>query len=149
MADKFPSPSYFRALKSSIDAESARFEKLGVFDTCFAISVSPDVDSDARLIVLEFDAYSCTGMREVSPAIPPEGIDFVLEAPYRVWHEMLTSTDAKGRIDLDHTLNTLTHHDAPIRVVAPDPARHDKLFRFQESIQTVFDLAAKVEVSGG
>jgi hypothetical protein len=36
-----------------------------------------------------------------------------------------------------------------MRVIARDPTGHDKLFRFSESIQLVFDLAAGVEAAAG
>lgn len=145
MATKFPTKAFFDALCARVGAESGRFEKLGWFDTTFGIRVLRDHDSKERLFLLEFDTYACRGIRELPADRPPEAADFVLEAPYRVWHEMLTSVDRRGRIDLDHSINTLTHHDAPIRVASADPVGHDKLFRFQESIQLVFDLAAGIE----
>jgi hypothetical protein len=31
-----------------------------------------------------------------------------------------------------------------MRVIAPDPLGHDKLFRFQESVQRVFEIASAI-----
>lgn len=94
---------------------------------------------------LAFDAYSCVAAREVPADWPPEAGDFFLEAPLAVWRETFTSLDRAGRIDAAHSINTLTHRDTPIRVVSDDPAGHDERFRYQESIQLVFDLGASIE----
>ena len=145
MVEGFPSRAFFVELKERIDHASGRFEKLGVFDVSFGVRVLPAGDVSWRLVVLDFDTYACTGVRELRADEPMTGVDFVFEAPYSIWQYMLTSVDANGRIDADHTLNTLTHHDDPIRVAWTDPLSHDKLFRFQESIQLVFDLAASVQ----
>lgn len=146
MAERFPSNAFFGALKNKIAGEAARFERLGLFDVRFGIRVLPGDGAPERLVVLEFDTYECTGLRELRPDETTE-TDFVLEAPYAVWRTMLTSVDSKGRVDADHTVNTLTHHDDPIRASWTDPVGHDKLFRFSESIQLVFDLAAQVEAT--
>ena len=143
MTERFPSQAFFGALKKRIEEESALFQKLGIFDVSFGVHVLPSDGAPERLVVLDFDTYACASAREVARA--PETIDFVLEAPYGVWRAMLASLDAKGAVDAGHTINTLTHHDDPMRVTWSDPVGHDKLFRFQESIQMVFDLAARVE----
>jgi len=146
---QFPSLGFLRAWKARIDAEAARFAKLGFFDATFGVRVAADGGAPERLFVLEFDAYTCKTAREVARDESPPKLDFVLEAPADVWRAMLTSTDASGAIDADHTINTLTHYDRPIRVVAPDPEGHDKLFRFSESVQLAFDLAASVYAAKG
>ncbi len=144
MAHDLFSTAYFGELKKLIQAEVRQFEQLGFFDTTFGVRVLPDRDSDEQLHLLEFDTFSCNGIRQVPNAALPDGVDFVLEAPLSVWREMLSSVGERGRIDAAHSINTLTHHDDPIRVASSDPLGHDKLFRFSESVQLVFDLAGRI-----
>ncbi len=134
---------FFEELQRRLAAEASEFEKLGYFDTIFGVHVLPDKESDERLFVLDFDLYSCRGIREASPEDAGD-VDFVLAAPYGVWREALTSVDDKGRIDAAHSINTLTHHGEPMSVTSSSPEGHDKLFRFAESIQLVFDVAGRV-----
>jgi hypothetical protein len=147
MGDRFPSAGFFRELERRIGAEKAHFEALGFFDCTFGVRVLGGGGAPDRLFVLEFDTYACRSAREVPQAAPPDGVDFVLEAPEAVWREMLASAGATGAIDAEHTINTLTHYDRPIHVESATPEGHDKLFRFQESVQHVFDIAAAVERS--
>ncbi len=146
----FPSVAFFVAVADRMNEERETFRKLGFADTTFGIRVLGDPGAPPRTFVLTLDTYSCTNVREVPPrAPPPDGVDFVLEAPDSVWREMLASVGRDGHVDADHTINTLTHHDAPMRVEYRSPEGHDKLFRFSESVQLVFDLAARVEASAG
>jgi len=135
MQGQFPSCQFFDALRQRIEEQSTQFEQLGLFDTAFGIRICNDIGASESLFVLRFKDYACTGIREVSEA--GDDIDFVLEAPLRVWRSIL------GRV-ADGSINTLTHHDDPVRVSYANPAGHDKLFRFQASIQLVFDLAAEI-----
>ncbi len=144
MAHDVFSTAYFGELKKLIDTEAEKFERLGFFDTTFGIRVLPDKDSDEQLHLLEFNTFSCDGIRQATHGALPKGVDFVLEAPLGIWKEMLSSVDKRGRIDASHSINTLTHHDDPIRVASSDPLGHDKLFRFSESVQLVFDLAGRI-----
>ncbi len=141
----FPSPAFFEELRRRLDAESARFAKLGWFDATFGVRVLPEGDTPGKLVVIAFDAYACSALREVPYDDAVGALDFVLEAPLGVWRAMLRSPGPDGRIDADHTINTLSHHGDPMRVASLDPLGHDKLFRYQESVQAVFDVAGAVE----
>lgn len=136
----FPSLPFFTAVADRIEKEREAFRRLGFADTTFGVRVT-----GGATFVLALDTYSCTSVREVpAGAQAPEGVDFVLEAPIEVWERMLSSLDrSTGHVQAEHTINTLTHHDRPMSVAWSDPAGHDKLFRFQESIQLLFDLAAR------
>src|SRR5579883_1560370 len=50
-----------------------------------------------------------------------------------------------GAADTAHSINTLTHFGERLRVRYDDPNGHDKLYRFAESIQQFFDLAARID----
>ncbi len=135
MSDRFPGAGFFRELaaRAACDPELA---KLGVFDATFGLRVLPDGGGAGPLVVLTFDGFEVRDVRRIDGDAPPD-VDFVLEAPQSVWQDLLQ--DPKTR-----TINTLTHHGTPMRVIATDPLGHDKLFRFQESVQRVFEIAAEI-----
>jgi hypothetical protein len=75
-----------------------------------------------------------------------QGLDFTLEGSHEAWREMFNNIRAHGRADSDHSINTLTHFGEKISVIYDDPDGHDKLYRFVESIQEFFDLAADLAI---
>ena len=143
MSLAFPSTEFFAALQEKMREQGDRFRQLGYFDTKFGVRVTGE---PARAFVLEFDVFECVGIREVAE-IDPGAVDFVLEGSLEAWREMLENIRANGKADGDHSINTLTHFGEKIRVVYDDPDGHDKLYRFDESIQQYFDLAASLDVS--
>ncbi len=150
MPKPFPSEEFFSRLRARIATESARFAKLGFFDVTFGVRVSPGGPIEQpRLFLLRFEAHSCVEARELSAASDPCLLDFVLEAPYPVWQAMLASLTSRGEIDPAHSINTLSHNDHPMRVSATDPLGHDKLFRYSESVQQVFNIAGELAAADG
>ena len=59
---------------------------------------------------------------------------------------MLDTIHALGAADTAHSINTLTHFGEGLRCRYDDPDGHDKLYRFAESIQQFFDLAARLDL---
>ena len=82
-------------------------------------------------------------------SLADDAVDFVLEGGFDAWREMLDNIRSHGQADANHTINTLTHFGEKIRVLYDDPDGHDKLYRFVESIQQFFDLAAGLDVGYG
>lgn len=149
MTPRFPATEFFLELARRAGAD-ARLRRLGAFDATFGVRVLPGGAVERpRLVVLGFETGEAVTVREAPPGDAPDDADFVIEAPYGIWREMLASRGPDGAIDAAHTLNTLTHYDDPMRVDARDPLAQDKLFRFQESVQCVFDLAAALEAEAG
>lgn len=140
----FPSEEFFEALKIRMAEQRARFEKLGYFDATLGVRVL-EKDGTRREYLLAFDVYDCTEVRGVDDLVG-EDPDFILEATVERWQEMLRNIQENGAADAEHGINTLTHFGDSMRVIYDDPERHDKLFRFSESIQGFFDLAAGVEI---
>ena len=141
MPVEFPSVEFFRALQQRMSAEAERFRRLGFFDTRFGVRVLGDPE---RRFVLGFEVFDCTEAREVE-TFDGESVDFVLEGELSGWREMFDNIRANGRADAAHSINTLTHFGEKIRVAYDDPDGHDKLYRFVESIQAFFDLAAGLD----
>jgi hypothetical protein len=138
----FPSLEFFQSLQRRMGEESERFRRLGFVDTRFGIRVSGPGE---RRFVLSFEVFDCVEVREAD-RLDTEPLDFVLEGDLDAWREMFENIRANGRADAAHSINTLTHFGEGIQVVYDDPDGHDKLFRFVESIQEFFDLAAGLEV---
>jgi hypothetical protein len=133
---------FFAALQSRMRDAAERFRRLGYFDTTFAVCVEHGAD---RSFVLAFDVFDCVGVREVEEP-SSEAVDFTLAGSLAAWREMLENIRANGQADTHHSINTLTHFGEKIRVVYDDPDGHDKLYRFVESIQEFFDLAAGLDI---
>ncbi len=124
--------------------EHERFRSLGFFDATIGVRVLAD-DSDAveELYVLDFEVFECTAVERVA-SFAPGRVDFVLEGRLGAWREMFDAIRAHGAADVAHTINTLTHFGEKLRLRYDDPDGHDKLYRFAESVQKFFDLAAGV-----
>ena len=140
----FPSVEFFRALQALMHSERERFRRLGYFDTTFGVRVL-GAAPDPKEFVLSFDVFDCTAVRTVAD-LTQETVDFVLEGDLGTWVEMLRNIVQHGAADVTHSINTLTHTGERMRVLYDDPDGHDKLYRFAESIQQFFDLAAKVDI---
>ena len=123
-------------------AAAERFRRLGYIDTTFGIRVR---NGETRCFVLTFEVFDCVGAREVR-SFGSEGLDFTLEGSLGAWREMFENIREHGRAESDYSINTLTHFGEKISVIYDDPDGHDKLYRFVESIQEFFDLAAGIEI---
>src|SRR5579883_2889268 len=73
------------------------------------------------------------------------GVRVLPDGPGAAWRDMLDTIHALGAADTAHSINTLTHFGERLRVRYDDPNGHDKLYRFAESIQQFFDLAARID----
>lgn len=143
MAVVFPSTAFFLALRDAMRSEQARFQRLGFFDATFGVRVLPDGPGASPVDhTLGFEVFDCVAVRE---GIDGAAVDFVLEGPLAAWREMLDTIHALGAADTAHSINTLTHFGERLRVRYDDPNGHDKLYRFAESIQQFFDLAARID----
>jgi len=145
MAVPFPSEAFFQALAAAMAQAHDRFRALGFFDATIGISVLPDAaDGDARHFVLAFEVFECTRAQEVA-SLAPSDVDVILEGKLGAWREMFENIRANGAADVAHSINTLTHFGETLTLRYDDPAGHDKLYRFAESVQQFFDLAATLD----
>jgi hypothetical protein len=142
MPIRFPSVSFFEALREEMRAAQERFSRLGFFDTTFAVRVLDERGAPLFEGVLGFEVFDCRMVREGMDGIAP---DFVLEGPLHAWREMLDAVHRLGAADAAHSINTLTHFGEVLQVRYDDPDGHDKLYRFAESIQKFFDLSARID----
>jgi hypothetical protein len=145
MSVTFPSQEFFQALAAAMTREHERFRKLGFFDVTIGIRVQPDAgDGPDRLFVLAFEVFECT-LAEAVQNFTPFRVDFVLEGKASAWREMFENIRRNGGADVAHSINTLTNFGEQLTLRYDDPDGHDKLYRFAESVQEFFDLAATLD----
>ena len=140
MSVTFPSLAFFQALQAAMRAEQERFSRLGFFDTTFGVRVLGDGEARGDF-VLGFEVFDCV---HVASGLDGRAVDFVVEGPFAAWREMLDNIHALGAADAGHSFNTLTHFGERLSLRYDDPDRHDKAYRFAESIQEFFDLSSRL-----
>lgn len=143
MPIEFPSLEFFRELARRMNADRARFEKLGVCDAVMGVRV---LGTTPRLYALRFEVFECVDQRELARPDEVE-LDFTLEAPADLWAEMLASIRRAGAAEPGYTLNSLSHVGDRMRVVYDDPEGHDKFYRFMATLQAYFDQASELELA--
>ena len=141
---KFPTVEWFEALEEVATANIDTFRRLGFCDATVGVKVLAENGADRdRGFVLTFDGYSSKSVEEVDD---PEAVaDFVLEAKFGAWKEMIENITANGGADLNHTLNYLTLPGDPIKCVAADQLKDDAFSRFISTFQEFFDGAQHVQ----
>jgi len=132
----FPSVEWFERLAQLMKANRARNEHLGYIDCAVIFNV---LDGGLRgkpwSAQVTFEEFETTDVREATPA-DLASADFSIDATLATWREMIESiARGRGRPDLTHTLNYLSHTGTPIRVWSDDPLRKDMFFRFNQSLQ--------------
>jgi hypothetical protein len=139
----FPSLEWFERLARLMKENRARNEHLGYIDCVAAFTV---LDGGLRgqpwTVQVTFEEFEAIDVREAGPADIARA-DFTLEATQATWRETIESiAQGRGRPDLTHTLNYLSHPGTPIRVWSDDPLRKDMFFRFNQSLQEFVNASA-------
>ncbi len=141
---KFPTVEWFQALADLAEVNAEEFRRLGFCDADMGIKIlSENGRGEDRGFVLSFDGYRCKSIREVPD--PAKVADFVLEARYGTWKEMIENIRANGGPDLKHTLNYLTLPGDPIKVSAADQLKRDLFFRYNGTLQEFFNGAQHIQ----
>jgi hypothetical protein len=140
----FPSKEFFEELRARANANSNLFKRLGTADMTLVVKIDYGDSSDCFEIT--FSGYRCAGVRHLaSVADAPTGA-IILSGPYSGWCEMIENIIANGHADLEHTLNTLTLFDTPLRIDAENQLDADLFYRYQQNLQEYFDGAGRHEV---
>jgi hypothetical protein len=142
---RFPSVEFFEALRSLINADQDRFRRLGTVDMTLVASI--DYPGHSERFAIVFAGYRCIGVKQLALDAPAPKDSIVLEGAYPAWREMIENIVRNGAADLEHTLNTLTLLDDPMRVQADNQLDVDLFYRYQQNLQDFFDEAAHVPVS--
>ncbi len=145
---RFPDPDWFLALGRLMEARGELFRRIGYVETRFIVRVLPDEERGGaeRNVGLVFEGYALTGARELAtPAdVAAFDADFVVCARGAVWQRMLEEIAHNGRPELRHTLNSLALIGDEMWLESSDQLREDKFYRFNQSLQEFFNLAAQL-----
>ena len=149
MAPQFPDPDWFLALGGLMAARGEFFRRIGYVEARFVVRVLPDTDSGGEAQTEEqatgvaMDGYALPQATALAPgdamSFDP---DFVICARRSVWRRMLEEIARSGRPELRHTLNSLALIGDELWLESADQLREDKFYRFNQSLQELFNLAA-------
>lgn len=140
---RFPSVEWFQALCDLANANPERLRRLGTVDLALVAKI--DFEGNSRFFEIVFAGYHCQGVREIPYLADAHRDAVVLEGAYPVWREMIANIQGNGQADLEHTLNTLTLYDTPMRVFAENQLNTDLFYRYQQNLQEFFDAASKLK----
>ena len=112
---KFPTVEWFEALEKEAEKNSDTFRRLGFCDALVGVKVLAENGHDNdRSFLLTFNGYSCGSVEEVDNI--EQVADFVMEASFGAWKDMIENIATNGGADLSHTLNFLALPGVPIKV---------------------------------
>jgi hypothetical protein len=151
MAPRFPDPCWFLALGSLMAARGELFRRIGYVDTRFIVRVLPDEDAGGQEENTEqntgvaMEGYALTEAVTFAPGQAESfDPDFAICARRSVWRRMLDEIGRTGRPELRHTLNSLALIGDELWLESADQLREDKFYRFNQSLQELFNLAAQL-----
>lgn len=141
MAD-FPSVEFFETLRERMNANRERFRRIGTADVVLVVKI--DFPDHVRCFEVVFDGYRCESARALPSLAAARPGAVIVEGPYAVWREMVENIQRNGQADLDHTLNTLSLMDTPLRISAANQLDTDLFYRYQQTLQEFFDGAGAI-----
>lgn len=143
---RFPSAEFFAALAAQMNAQEAKYKKVGWMDLRLAIRILPDDNfRSEQLFGLTFDTYSCETARAIGAPAEIDA-DCVMEGPYWAWKGMFQNICAQGKADPKHTFNYLTLTQWPLKLTGGEQLGVDKVFRFNFSLQLFLEEAAALAI---
>jgi hypothetical protein len=141
---KFPTVEWFEALEEQAEKNVDTFRRLGFCEAAVGVKVlAENGQGKDRSFLLIFDGYSCNSVQEAGNL--EQAADFVMEAKFSAWQEMIQNITANGGPDLSHTLNFLTLPGVPIKVTSRDQLKDDVFSRFNSTFQAFFNGAQHVK----
>jgi len=137
---KFPSSEWFASVAAVFNSDE-RYQGAGG-GQCFCRF---GVKSGAQIAVVTMDGRTCAGAELVDESGLAD-VDFYLDMAPEEWTAMLKDIAANGHATLDQTLNTLdlNRDDGLSRSMHGDQYREDLFFRYNQSLQFLFDASARV-----
>ena len=144
---------WFAALGQRMGAEAEAFRRLGYLETRFVVRVLPETQTETpngtpnetgdtgTCTGLAFDGYTLT---EAKPLPEPWSFDpdFVICGRESAWRRLLDEIERNGHPELRHSLNSLVLLGDELWLESKDQLREDKFYRYNQSLQEFFNLAA-------
>ncbi|MGH8013885.1 MAG: hypothetical protein ACREQ4_15465 [Candidatus Binataceae bacterium] len=143
MNPAFPDPDWFLALGRLMEAEGERFRRLGYAEVRFVIGVMDETGKVERATGLEIAGYQLARAVDLSNVAEFDP-DFVICARPSIWQRMVNEIARNGRPELRHTLSSLALVGDELWLESTDQLREDKFYRFNQTLQELFNLAAKL-----
>ena len=141
---KFPTVEWFETLEAQAEKNSDTFRRLGFCEALVGVKVLAENGQHRdRSFLLTFNGYSCNSVEEVDNL--EQVADFVMEATFGTWKEMIENITANSGPDLSHTLNYLVMPGVPMKVTSADQLKDDVFSRFIGTFQEFFDGAQHVQ----
>jgi hypothetical protein len=136
---QFPSVEWFQTAADMLN-KSDSFKRLGTCDAEMGVRVGE------RVFELDFEAFEVRAVKEIDEA-RAEQLDFTLVQPPEAWRAMIEDIKLNGRATHDFTLNSLDLKSDAELARGKDYHRRDAFYRFNQTFQEYFDLAAKIETT--
>ena len=140
----FPEPRWFVALGHLMGAEGELFRRIGYAEVRFVIRVLSDDGSRTEALTgVEINGYELSQAVALGDAADFDP-DFVVCAGRPIWQRMLAEIKQAGRPEPRHTLSSLALMGEELWLESADQLREDKFYRFNQTLQEFFNLAAKL-----
>jgi hypothetical protein len=140
----FPEPEWFLALGRLMEAEGELFRRIGYAEVRFAIRVLSDEDARVESATgLELNGYVLS-RAEALGDVQMFDPDFLVCGRRAIWKRMLDEIEHGGRPEPRHTLSSLALMGEELWLESSDQLREDKFYRFNQTLQEFFNLAAKL-----
>jgi hypothetical protein len=151
MSPSFPEADWFLALGRLMEAEGELFRRLGYAEVRFAVRVLADNSEKVSEQVESTTGVELAGYRLGRAATLDDDAgfdpDFIICGRRAIWNRMLDEILRSGRPDLRHTLSSLALVGEELWLESTDQLREDKFYRFNQTLQELFNLAAKLNRS--
>ena len=135
----FPSVEWFKTAADLLN-KSDSFKRLGTCDSEMGVQVGDEI------FELDFEAFEVRDVKKIDQARADQ-LDFVLVQSPEAWKAMLDDIKANGRATHEFTLNSLDLRSDTEFAKGKDYHRRDAFYRFNQTFQEYFDMAAKVETT--
>jgi len=140
----FPEPGWFLALGRLMEAEGESFRRLGFAEVRFAVRVLDDDSGEIEQTTgIEIGGYT---LSEAAALDGVEGFDpdFTICGRRATWKRLLDEIKRSGRPEMRHTLSSLALVGEELWLESSDQLREDKFYRYNQTLQELFNLAAKL-----
>lgn len=140
---KFPTPKWFDEVRAVFNADDSYRGAGGGYCNC-----TFGVKSGDAVVVVTMEGAECTSAQQTDDAAL-EDVDFYLEMAPDEWREMLQDIHTNGHASLRYTLNALDldREDGLAISKHGDQYREDLFFRYNQTMQYLFDASARVKTS--
>jgi hypothetical protein len=140
----FPAPQWFLTLGRLMEVEGELFRRIGYAEVSFGIRVlSEDGARTDALTGVEINGFEMTRAVTLDDAAGFDP-DFVICARRSIWQRMLDEIKREGRPEPRHTLSSLALIGEELWLESADQLREDKFYRFNQTLQELFNLTAKL-----